>query len=80
MKTALIVIGLKIAEVLGVAIIFTLFSLGGGLIANTGNFWLNGFYGIATLFIIIFGGGFVIFGLAGLIKKNIEWAKRLGGK
>ena len=79
MKTAIIFIGLKISEILGVGIIFTLLSLCWALIDDKGNFWLNGLFGIIIPFIILIGGGLILFGLYVLIKKNIEWAKQLDG-
>ena len=44
-----------------------------------GGFWYNGVMGLAALCAVVTGGALVIYGLGEIIKKNIEWAKKLGG-
>ena len=76
MKTALIFIGLKLAEILGVVIVLFIFYRLAVLIPI--RVW-------EIILIIIQACGYTLMGIifimmiVGVVKKNIEWAKKLGG-
>lgn len=79
MKTVLIFAGLKIAEALGVAIIFTIFSFTTKCIYNFESYWLNGIMGILiTAFTISIILSLIVLVIE-FIKLNLDWAQKLGG-
>ena len=79
MKITFIFIGLKIAEILAVAIIFTIFSYITKLIYDFENYWLNGVMGILITIAIIGLIGLFIVGGIEFFKLNWDWANKLGG-